>query len=106
MEYVVGHLPATLNHNQLTDGSEAQAVGERQTALIPALDNRTQRDLGMVHVEVAENDVAKMGAVPAPDQLGVHSQADIEDRCILDQACNPGFNAVAAEANSSPEVTA
>jgi hypothetical protein len=49
----------------------------------------------MVHVEIVENDVAKMGAVPAPDQLGLHSQADIEARWILDQACNSGFNTVA-----------
>ncbi|MCV7372022.1 hypothetical protein H5P33_04745 [Mycolicibacterium arabiense] len=51
----------------------------------------------MVHVEVVENDVARMGAVSASDQLGVHSQADIDDRWILDQACKPGFNTVAAE---------
>jgi hypothetical protein len=65
MEYVVDHLPAILDCNQFLDGLEAQAVGERQTALIPALDNRTQRDPWKARLEMVENYVAKVSAVVA-----------------------------------------
>ncbi|WP_353961447.1 hypothetical protein [Mycolicibacterium tokaiense] len=44
MEHVKGHLPAVLDHNQFPHGLEAQTVREHQTALIPALHHRTQRN--------------------------------------------------------------
>ncbi len=99
MEYVVGHLPAVLDNTQFPDDLEAQTVLERQTAHIPALNHRTQREPWMVNLQVAENNCTKMGAVPAADQLGVHPQPDITNRWILDQACHSGLNAGAAEAN-------
>ena len=65
MDYPVDHRPASLNRNRLAGVLEAEAASELQTALVPALNNRAQRDAWVAQVEEFEDGLAELSPVPA-----------------------------------------